>query len=300
MSHNKLLEKLDYYGIRGVANLLLKSYLNDRKQYVLIDNQKSSEKIIKFGIPQGSILGPLFFLIYVNDLPSCLDTVPRFFADDTGLLIDSNNTTELLQTLTNTELANINQWMTANNLVVNANKSSALNIDPNMRNNNDTLSYVLNGKTSNSAKYLGITIDNQLSFKTHISNLESKIARSVGVIAKLSYYLPHNTLLTLYYSLVHSHFLYVLPVWVSTRKTYLTKLQRLQNKALRIISKTRIRDSISQQYYEFQVLKMRICLHSKLLRLCTNLHSEKHRINLIFIFVHNECFISSYSPSSQQ
>ena len=108
----------------------------------------------------------------------------------------------------------------------------------------------------NSAKYLGIIINNQLSFKTHISNLESETARSVGVIAKLSYYLPHRTLLTLYYSLVHSHFLYSLPVWASTNKTYLTKLQRLQNKALRIISKTRIRDSISQQYYEFQVLKI--------------------------------------------
>ena len=128
-----------------------------------------------------------------------------------------------------------------------------------MRNNNDTLSYVLNGETvcsSNSAKYLGITINNQLSFKTYVSNLESKIAWSVGVIAKLRNHLPNNTLLTLYYSLVHSHFLYALPVWASTHKTYLTKLQRLLNKALRIISKIRIRDSISQQYYEFKVLKI--------------------------------------------
>ena len=184
--------------------------------------------------------------------------LPWFFADDTALLIDSNNTTEL-RTLTNTEVANINQWMTANNLVVNANKTIALNVSPNMRNNNDTLSYVLNGETvcsSNSAKYLGIIINNQLSFKTYVSNLESKIARSVGVIAKLRNHLPNNTLLTLYYSLVHSHFLYALPVWASTHKTYLTKLQRLLNKALRIISKIRIRDSISQQYYEFKVLKI--------------------------------------------
>ena len=75
---------------------------------MLTDNHKSSEKIIEYGIPQGSILGPLLFLIDVNNLPSCLERVPRFFRDDTALLIDSNNTTEL-QTLTNTELANINQ-----------------------------------------------------------------------------------------------------------------------------------------------------------------------------------------------
>ena len=132
-------------------------------------------------------------------------------------------------------------------------------LSPNMRNNNDALSYVVNGETvcsSNFTKYLGITIDNQLLFKTHINNLESKIARSVGVIAKLSYYLPHNTLLTLHNFLVHSHFLYALPVWASTHKPYLTKLQRQQNKALRMISKTHIRDSISQQYYEFKVLQI--------------------------------------------
>ena len=138
---------------------------------------------------------------------------------------------------------NTNQLMTANNLVVNANKTIALNISPNMRSNTLSYSYVLNGQTicsSNSAKYLGITIDNQLSFKTHTNNLESKIARSVRVIAKLSYYLPHNTLVTLYYSPVHSHFLYVLPAWASTHKPCLTKLQRLQNKTLLIISKTSI------------------------------------------------------------
>ena len=88
---------------------MLKSYLNDQKQYVLINHHKYSENISEYSIPQGSILGPLLFLIYVNDLPSCLETVPTFFADDTAALsIDRNNTTEL-QPLTNTELANINQ-----------------------------------------------------------------------------------------------------------------------------------------------------------------------------------------------
>ena len=118
---------------------------------------------------------PHYSFLFVNDIPSCLKTAPRCFADDTALLIDSNNTTEL-QILTNIELANINQWMTAYYLVVNANKTIALIISPNLRNNNDTLSHVLNGETvcsSNSSKYLIITIDNQLSFETHIDNLEN-------------------------------------------------------------------------------------------------------------------------------
>ena len=117
--------------------------------------KKTQKKILlQNGILQGFMIGPLLFLNYVNDLPSCLKTVLRFFVDNTAHLIDSNNKTEL-QTLTNTELANINQWITANNLVVNANKTIVLNIFPNMHNNNATLSYVLKDGTvcsSNSAK----------------------------------------------------------------------------------------------------------------------------------------------------
>ena len=90
-----------------------------------------------------------------------------------------------------------------------------------------------------------MTIDNQLSFKSHMNNLESKIARFVGVISKLSYFFPHNTLLTLYYSLVHYHFLYALSDWASSHNPYLTKLQ---SKAFRVFSETRIRDSMSQHF----------------------------------------------------
>ena len=94
VSHQKLLKKLEYYGIRGIANSLICSYLCNlcnRKQYVSIDNKRSSEKLVEYGIPQGSILGPLLFLIYVNDLLSAMRTVPRFFSDDTALLTTENN-----------------------------------------------------------------------------------------------------------------------------------------------------------------------------------------------------------------
>ena len=170
--------------------------------------------------------------------------------------------------------------MTANNSVVNANKTIALNISPNIRNNNDTLSYVLwrNCIFFEFRKILGITIDYQQSFETYIGNLESKFARSVGVFAKLSYYLPHNTLLTLYYSLVHSHFLHTLPAWASTHKTHLAKLQKLQNKAVRIISKTRIRDSISQQYYKFKVLKIEDLFTFETAKIMHQFTHKKHRI----------------------
>ena len=111
---------------------------------------------------------------------------------------------------------------------------------------------------STSAKYLGITIDNKLSFKQHIILLENRVARSVGIIAKVSYYLPFNTLITLYHALVHSQLLYALPIWASTYsyKTYLNKLEKLQNKALRIIFKTPLRDPITPLYRRSGILKL--------------------------------------------
>ena len=156
-----------------------------------------------------------------------------------------------MESLANLELSKVSEWMISDNLIVNASETVALPLSID-RNPNPDITLVLEGQTSNlttSARYLGIIIDDHLSFKSHINHLENKISRSVGVIAKLSYYLPYNTSITLYYTLIQSHLLYALPlpVWASTYKTYLLKLKKLQNKSLRIISKCPIRSSITPQ-----------------------------------------------------
>ena len=129
--------------------------------------------------------------------------------------------------------------MLANNLVVNKAKTVALLVFPQARSSTTSLTLNFDNRMvqpSESAKYLGIFVDEHLSFKPYITFLETKIARSVAVLAKLSYYLPCNTLIILYYSLVHTHLHYALPLWGATYKSYLIKLKRLQNKALRTIS----------------------------------------------------------------
>ena len=110
--------------------------------------------------------------------------------------------------------------------------------------------------TTETARYLGIIIDSKLKFQSHISLLEKKLARSVGILTKLSHFLPQEALLKLYYSLIHSQLLYALPVWCATYKTYLIKVKRSQNKAIRAVTKTKYTESITPQYKKLQILKL--------------------------------------------
>ena len=236
---------------------MIKSYLEKRKQFVSIANFNSSGLVIEYGVLEGSILGPLLFLIYIDDLPSCLQSFPRFFADDTALLI-TRKTLKDIQFQTNLELSNVLQWMYANSLILNAAKSEALVVSAYVRKSEPPVTFEI-GKDffqcSIFAKYLGVTIDNHLSFNQHITLLENKVARSVGVVSKLRFYLPQSSLIILYFSLVHTHLLYAIPVWASTY-TYLSKLKRLQNKAVRIISRISIKDKITPNYHRLEILKL--------------------------------------------
>ena len=120
VDHQILLRKLELYGIKGQALTLLRSYLTNRNQKCQIKNSFSSERLIKCGVPQGSILGPLFFLLYINDLPHCLNkTKPRMFADDTNLTASANSLTDL-EAAANSDLENLRKWLIANRLSLNA------------------------------------------------------------------------------------------------------------------------------------------------------------------------------------
>ena len=110
--------------------------------------------------------------------------------------------------------------------------------------------------TSKYARYLGILLHEQHSYKNHLNFLERKISRSTGIISRLIYYLPKKALVTLYFSLVHVDLIYGLPIWASTYKTYLDPLKRLQNKAIRIISRILFREIISPQHYNLKILKL--------------------------------------------
>ena len=178
MPHPTLLKKLEFYGIREVSNTLLDSYLSERKQFIFINNSNSQLRDVTCGVPQGSILEPLLFLLYINNLPTALQTTPRLFADDTALLI-SNSSFSKMESLAAPELSRVFGWMASNGLTLHPNKTFALDVPPFSRKPCPfDLSLTLNNvniETPKVTKYLGILIDDNLSFKSHIHYLESKL-----------------------------------------------------------------------------------------------------------------------------
>ena len=190
--HTTLLKKLEHYGIRGVAHKLLHSFLSDRHQYITSYDICSEKVLNRFGVPQGSNLGPLLFLIYINDIPNALTSPPRLFADDTCLVIHAANP-RTLQEKINIKLLNVHKWTKANKITLNPKKSSALIIPPKTTLPVPAIDLIFDNNVitiSDSAKYLGITIDARLNFDEQINTISNKMARSIGVLSKLKHDLP--------------------------------------------------------------------------------------------------------------
>ena len=199
VSHDKLIKKLNHYGIRGVANDLISSYLHNRKQFVSLNDVNSTIRDINMGVPQGSILGPLLHIIHVNDLPNAIECSAKLYADDTCLIFSDNCLTKLEQKISG-DSKKLKTWLDANSLSENLDKTACMLIPPSHNNIEYNFNPTFNGsllKIVNSYEYLGITVDNQLKFKFHIQLLRKKNSCGVGILRKIRHLLPNfiNTLL---------------------------------------------------------------------------------------------------------
>ena len=241
VDHGILVEKLALYGIRGTTLNWFKSYLNNRTQKCNLNGHLSSTRSLSCGVPQGTILGPLLFLIYINDLPNCLGTSsPRMYADDTNITYPGNSIHEIELNL-NKELANVRDWLLANKLSLNAAKTEYMLIaskyrlknihrNPQLKINSKSISRV------NKSKSVGVMVDENLTWSEHINTIAKKVSSAIAGLRQIRPSVTFDTLVTIYKSLILPFFDYCDVLWTNANKGGLDRLQKLQNRAARVIT----------------------------------------------------------------
>ena len=277
VNHDILIYKLHHYGVRGTCLDWFKSYLENRKQCVHC-NETSEILPISCGVPQGSILGPILFLLYINDIPNA-STIINFqlFADDTCLFY-SHKDLAIVENMFNQELVKIHQWLLANKLSLNVDKSNVILFRPKNQHSGQMINLTLNGqalKEKTYAKYLGILFDNKLLWTHQIDHISTKLVKSNALLAKLRHFVGNKTLDNIYNSLVQPHLDYGSLAWGTAAQTNLLKLETLQNKAIRIMTFKKSTDATEPLYKQRNILPL---LHNIILNQCKFLWKYTHNL----------------------
>ena len=238
VDHEILLSKLDYYGIRGISNNWFKSYLSNRKQFVSINGYDSGLAEIKCGVPQGSVLGPLLFLLYINDLNQAIKFCKvHHFADDTNLLY-LGKSIKKLNKLVNYDLKNLLYWLNANKISLNVKKTELVVFKSKRKQFDGEIKLKLSCKRlfpTDSVKYLGVKIDENLSWKSHIDYLSVKLSRANALLFKIRNFVNSSILRAIYFAIFVSHLNYCYLVWSQNCNAF-NRLVILQEKLLELLT----------------------------------------------------------------
>lgn len=241
VSHDILLSKLEAIGMRGISHKLLSSYLLNRKQSIVVNGKQSKLNNILHGVPQGSVLGPLLFIIFINDFSKNMLPIKSFlFADDTTILSQNKCLKELKrESFENRDKAE--SWFTANLLKLNTDKTQSITFSSRVSNPE----YV---------KLLGITIDNNLNWIPHIETLLQKLSKNLYVFRQLKKCLNLEVLRMAYFSLFHSHITYGILLWGNS--SHAIKIFILQKKLVRIISDVSMREHCKPLFVNLKIMSL--------------------------------------------
>ena len=241
VDHKILISKLNHYGIKGKTLTWFRDYLKYRSQCVSLVSDNSDFKEINCGVPQGSILGPLLFLLYINDIYNSSENLKFvLFADDTNLFYSHHDVHTLFNTV-NQELKQLEDWFKANRLSLNVDKTKYTLFHKTSQADNLPLklpNLTINGKIinrENSIKFLGVVLDQHISWNEHIRIVENKISKNIGLLCKAKYLLDLHSLKSIYYTFIHSYINYANIVWGSTFHSKIKNIHRKQKLAGRII-----------------------------------------------------------------
>ena len=263
IDHDILLQKLNHIGFRGKINRYIASYFQNRKQCTQVGKYRSNESKITKGVPQGSILGPILFCLYINDIFKYVDVNVVLFADDAAFFLSDENL-ESLYTRIRLLFDCISRYLNNNKLIPNLSKSklmffSSRPIPPNLEPitfRNVVIEWV------SEYKYLGLMITNKMSYATHIEKITNRISQYIGIFYHLNKILPRQNLKQLYHALVVPHMTLHVELWGASQDTFLNKLCVKQNKLLRAILKVEIIEGrpamgTAEMYRELRVLTVR-------------------------------------------
>jgi len=231
-----LLRKLDHLGVRGVMNNWFRSYLHGRTQQVLIRESLSSRRDVMRGVPQGSVLGPILFLLYINDMHRCCERLKLVhFADDTTAVCIRRDARVLIDDV-NLDLALIKDWVDTNRLSLNVEKTNYIIVSDSVL--PDLNPVIISGtvvqRVSN-CKFLGVYFDQNLDFKLHVNEVCKKLSRAVGMMNRVSGLIPPYVKLKIYHSLIYSRVCYGISVWGRSSVSNVSRIDCLLRKARRCV-----------------------------------------------------------------